>query len=232
NNTAGNIVWHRSKPAFVYSLVGKDRRISSVLCHELGSEGVDELLMHEPNQLYQIGIHESSSLNYLLINKSGHDSDEWHFVDVNSSTVEPTLVTNRRDKIKYVVSHHENYFYISTNDNNDNFRLVRTPIDSPAHNNWQEYIPAQDTKYLKSFSLTKNYLILNYKVEGLDQIVIHDITSNAEHNVSFSESAYKAKGISTNFIENDIRINYSSLGRPSTIYSYDFTQDGLTVLKT
>ena len=45
------------------------------------------------------------------------------------------------------------------------------------------------------------------------------------------DSAYTASIYTTNFFENDIRVNYSSLSRPKTIYQYDFASGKMSVLK-
>lgn len=231
-NTAGDIVWHSALPAFFYTPVSDDHRTNQVFLHRLGNT-VDQLVLHEQNPLYEVSISKTSSLQYLVIEVSGHDNNECYVLNIEQSSLASAfLITPRRDNIRYNVEHHGEFFYIITNDKGANFRLARTRLDATEHENWQNYIDLDDSKYLKSFYITKNYLVLNYKENGLAQIVVRDIARDNDQIISFPEEAYSAAGYSTNFYENDLRISYSSLGRPSTTYTYDFISDQLSILKT
>ncbi len=246
-NTGGNIVWHATKKGFFYIPLDDDLRHSKVMFHELGVKE-DKLIIHEPNTLYQVGITRSSSLEYLIVYVGGYDSNECYVMDLNIDNPTLRLVKKRQDGIQYRLSHNNQFFYILTNDCGSNFCLKRTRIDALDFKNWEEYIAEDRYKYLQGFELTDNYLILNYKIGGLNNIIVRDISrnttdrvgltetrgalaANREHSISFPDAAFVAQGASTNFAEDDIRIQYSSLGRPSTTYSYDFKTDKLSIMK-
>jgi len=226
-NTSGSIVWHNTEPLFFYTPVNEDMRRDKVMMHKLGSNGTDTLIFHEKNPLYFVGIGQSNDKKYMFISANGHDDDECFYIDLNHDNFKPTLLLSRKDKVHYAPEHHNGYFYIMTNDSGDNFRLGRMSVGNTA---LAEYIPMQHDKYLVSFDVTNNYLILNYKVNGLSNVVVRDFANN-EKTISFPEAAFTASGSSTNFDEDDIRITYSSLGRPDTTYVYDFLTDKLAVLK-
>jgi oligopeptidase B len=72
---------------------------------------------------------------------------------------------------------------------------------------------------------------LNYKVKGLPLVKVLHLKDGRAQVLSFPDESYTAKGFSTNFIENDVRVSYSSLARPNTIYIYDFDKNKLNILK-
>jgi oligopeptidase B len=72
---------------------------------------------------------------------------------------------------------------------------------------------------------------MNYKVKGLAELVARNLNNETQQVLNFPENTYTAGIYSTNFKENDIRINYSSLARPDTVYSYDFNSNKLSTLK-
>jgi oligopeptidase B len=232
-STGGNIVWHRSVAGFFYTPLGDDMRHDKVMFHKLGTpSSQDKELMRETNPLYQLGFGSSSSLQYLMINIAGYDSNELRFIDLYDNNFEIKTVVARRDGVKYKAEHNGDFFYILTNECGSNFCMKRMKTHALGAQNLMEYIPEDKDRYLESFDITKNYLILNYRSSGLAEIIVRDIgASNKENKVSFPDAAFAASGNSTNFAEDDIRINYSSLGRPSTTYSYNFTTEKLSVLK-
>ncbi|MBA2629298.1 MAG: S9 family peptidase, partial [Rickettsiaceae bacterium] len=103
--------------------------------------------------------------------------------------------------------------------------------DYSATKPWSTYIAEKKDKYLSSFDLTQNYLLMNYKVKGLAELVARNLNNETQQVLNFPENTYTAGIYSTNFKENDIRINYSSLARPDTVYSYDFNSNKLSTLK-
>ncbi len=228
SNTSGNIVWHNSKPLFFYTPVNEEMRHEKVMMHKLGTNEQDTEIFHEKNPIHFVSIDQSGSKQFMFISVSGHDDDEWFYVDLHHDNFKPQNILPRRDKVRYSVNHHEDFFYLLTNDIGDNFRLQRVKIGS---NEPEEYIPMHPSKYLSSSDITKNYLILNYKDNGLSDIIIHELRSQKEKTVSFPDVAFTAECNSTNFEEDDVRIQYSALSRPDTIYTYDWATNGLSVLK-
>ena len=74
-------------------------------------------------------------------------------------------------------------------------------------------------------------MIINYRDQGLPVIKIKHLKEQDEKIIHFPDAAFTASAMSTNFDEDDIRVNYSSLARPNTTYSYDFNSDQLSILK-
>ena len=224
-STSGNIVWLTNGKGFFYTPVNEDLRRTKVVLHMLGNKN-DQLILHEKDQLYYVSISYSNSRKYLLINISGHDNNEYHTLDLSLSNLQPSLALTRRERINYSLEHNGEHFYILINDVGSNFRLVKLEINTKK---LQNYIDMDPEKYLSSFDITQNYLILNYKHKGLSEIVVRNIASNQEKPISFPDESYTASGFSTNFILDDIRINSSSLSRPNTLYSYK--EESLSILK-
>ncbi len=232
-NTIGSIVWHEKLNGFFYSPISKNWHYNKIKFHKLGtSSKEDQLVLHESNPLYSVSVRDSSSKKYIFINVKGHDSNEIYYIKMSDETLTPKLLNKRKDKILYDVDHGEKYFYKSTNDGAKNFFLLRTESNNYSKNViWDIYIKEQKNKYLFNFDITLNYLLLNYKFMGLPEAIVIDLKDGSKQNIKFSEKTYTAEIYSTNFEDNDIKINYSSLTRPSTLYNYDFKEDKLITLK-
>jgi len=233
DDTIGAIIWHEELAGFFYSPTDEKWRHDKIKFHKLGDKiENDQLILHEKDPIYNVGASKSSSREYIFINVGGHDSNELHYVNMKDRTLAPKLLVKRKDKIFSSVDHGGEYFYQSTNDNAKNFQILR--IESKNYSvdsKWDIYIKEDQGAYLSDFDITKDYLLLNYKINGLAETVVENINTGKTQTIKFPENAYTAAIYSTNFEENDIRVGYSSLARPSTTYNYDFDKDKLTTLK-
>ena len=232
-STIGGIVWHENLPGFFYTPTDENWRHDKVMFHKLGKKTEqDKLVLQEPDKLYFVSAGKSSSRDYVLININGHDSNEIYFIEMSDESLTPHLIEKRKERVQYSVDHAGKYFYKHSNDSAKNFHILRTESkDYSVNDIWGSYIAEDKEKYLSSFDVTKDYLLLNYKANGLPEAIAKDLTSGEEKVVKFPDAAYTAGIYSTNFKENDIRLSYSSLARPATVYSYDFASEKLDILK-
>ena len=231
--TIGNIVWHEELEGFFYTPTNNNWRYDSVKFHFLETElSSDKLVFHEPDELYQVTIKKSASCSYLYINVKGYNNNENYYISMSNHNFTPQLVIPKQEGIFYNIEHNNDYFYIKTNYKANNFHIIRLSLDELQKNCLAtDYINEEDGKYLSSFVITKNYLILNYLIKGIPHIKIKKISNGEERVINLPDQVFTAAAESTNFYEDDIRINYSSLVRPNICYSYDFDTDCLSILK-
>ncbi|MGX6960241.1 MAG: S9 family peptidase [Rickettsia endosymbiont of Pentastiridius leporinus] len=227
------IIWHEKLNGFFYITINENQRWDKVMFHYLGEDiSHDKLVFEVKNLLHFVSSTASSSREYIFISSGDHNENEIYVISMEDNNFTPKLVRPAQDHIFYEIEHNGDYFYIKTNYKAKNFRVVKVPIDNFQNNNWDKtYINEEQDKYLKSFDVTKNYLILNYRDNGLPLVKVKQFKDSVEKIISFPDGSFQANSYSTNFDENDIRINYSSLARPSTTYSYDFDSEKLTILK-
>ena len=149
---------------------------------------------------------------------------------MNDESFNPYLIEPRKEKIEYDVDHGEEDFFIHINDVSRNFRIVKMNPENLGSKNWIPYIDSNND-YLNGFDITKDFIILNYKQNGLQLIKIIRLSDNKEQIIKFPDSSYSAAANSPTYFENDIRVGYSSLKRVHTTYQYDFDKDNLTIIK-
>jgi oligopeptidase B len=80
------------------------------------------------------------------------------FIPANNVFADWTIVQPRTDDLEYSVEHYEDDFYIITNaDNATNFKIVKTKVDKPSMEHWQDFIPHRENVLLEGFEIFKNY---------------------------------------------------------------------------
>ncbi len=231
--TIGSIVWHEELGGFFYTPTNENWRHDTVMFHYLGNEREkDRLIFHEPNPLYSASVSRSGSKQYIILSVSGLDDNVSYVISMHDHNFSPKLVKSRQDGIFYEMDHNGAFFYIKTNYKAKNFRIVKVSVDNFQESDWQEdYIKEESNKYLSSFDITENYVVLNYLIKAIPMIKIKSFGDGEEKIISFPDQAFNAEAMSTNYEEDDIRIIYSSLARPNTTYSYNFSSNQLAILK-
>ena len=230
---APTIIWHEKLNGFFYITINENQCWDKVMFHRLGEDATnDKLIFEVKNSAHFVSGEKSSSREYLFINSGDHNENEIYAISMEDDSFTPKLVRPLESHIFYDVAHHGDYFYIKTNYKAKNFRIVKVSVDNFQNDEWHnDYVKEEQDKYLKDFDITENYLILNYRDNGLPLVKIKRFSNSLEKIVSFPDESFQANGYSTNFNEDNIRLNYSSPARPNTTYNYDFDSDKLTILK-
>ena len=86
---------------------------------------------------------------------------------------------------KYSVEHRDGLFYIRTNRDAKNFRLVTAPVSSPSPANWKELLPHRADVLLKGVELFQDYLVASEKSAALDHFRVLDFQTGQWHDVDF-----------------------------------------------
>ncbi|MDX2050391.1 MAG: S9 family peptidase [Rickettsiaceae bacterium] len=228
----GEACWHEDEKGFFYTPVNQHWRHDKVMYHKLGEDpSKDTVIMHEKDPLNQLSISKSSSKEFFFINSSGHDSSRIYYFGMKDESYRPIEILSRKDKIIYNINHSDNYFYIRTNDQGPNFRLAKMNAKYPVLDQLEDHLRYDPNSYLESFSVTSNFLIANYKKNAIPKVVIYDQSTSKHKEIVFPDQVYVASGHSTNFEDDDLRVSYSSLKRPSITYSFRFETGELTILK-
>jgi oligopeptidase B len=231
----GPIVWHENNQGFYYTKVNDKWRTDQVYYHKLNTDVKDDILVYkETDTKFTLGLYKSSSKRFAFIDSSSKDCNELRFIDLKQDDeINLQLFLNRKNDHLYSVEHHEDSFYILTNDQGKNFRLACALVSNYAHQDWVELIPVSKTEYLIGFDLYQNKLALLSKENGVEKIRLYDYANFAHaKTIEFPEPIYKISVIPTTFADKAVRIRYSSLVTPNTVMEYNFADAQLRALKT
>src|SRR5690606_26335781 len=128
-----------------------------------------------------------------------------------------------RDNVDYSIDHAGgDVFYIRTNLDAKNYRLVEAPVSSPGASNWKDVTPNRENVFLEGVDYFKDFMAVEEMNAGLTTIRIIKRADNSEHTINFGEPAYTA-GIAFNpdFNTNIIRYSYQSMTTPASVYDYN-----------
>jgi oligopeptidase B len=159
-------------------------------------------------------------------------SREYWYLDADDPDGDFTLFLAREPDHEYSIAHFGDYFYITTNYDAENSRLMKTPVDRTGKEHWEEVIAHREDVLLEGIDVFRDHLVVTERKEGLLQIRVRPWSGEDEHYLDFGEPAYSAYPTSNPEIDTDIlRYRYSSLTTPSSVYDYQMETREKTLLK-
>lgn len=233
-NTTGNAVWANDNKTIFYTK--KDPvtlRSAYIYKHILGTaQKEDELVYIEKDETFGCGVYKSKSGAYIMIGSYQTLSSEVRYIDANKPNDAWKVILPRERNHEYSVDHYGKYFYITTNDNAKNFKLVKTPVENPERKNWVEVIAHRNDVLLEGIEIFKKFLVVSERKNGLNAIRIMEWESNNEHYLPFSDPAYMAYTNSNPEYDTEIlRYTYTSMTTPSTVYDYNMNSKEQKLMK-
>jgi oligopeptidase B len=219
----GSFEWASNSRTLLYVWLDDEHRPRKVLLHAVGADGQDALVHEQPDPAFFLGLSETQSRRFLLLNASDHETAEIRLVDTHNPSAPPRLINPREPEHDYSVEHHGDRLIILTNsDGAEDYRIVEAPLDALGREHWREIEPHQPGRLILEIVAFKDHLVRLEREDGLPCIVIRRFADGAEHEIAFDEEAY-ALGISPGY-EYDtatLRFTYSSMTTPAQVFNYD-----------
>lgn len=234
SNTGGSAVWANDNKTVFYTTKDPETlRQNKVFKHILGTDqSQDELVFEETDETFNSYVFKTKSKEYIMIGSNQTLSTEFRFLNANQPNGQFQVIQPRERDLLYYPDHYQDDFYIRTNLDATNFKLVKTAINSTLKENWQDVIPHRSDVLLQGFDLFTNYLVLSERINGLATIRIKKWDETADYYIEFKDPAYLAYPTSNlDFDTTKLRYMYSSLTTPNSTFEYDMDSKEQELLK-
>jgi oligopeptidase B len=221
---SGGSEWGNDNKTLFYTATNPKTLLSEkIKRHTLGSDSKKDVVVYaEKDKSNYIGVGKTKSDKYIVIASSATMSSEYLILDADKPEGKFEVFQPRMKDVLYDVDHQGDKFLIVTNKDALNFRLMETPVTETGVGNWKEVIPNRKDVLLEGIDVFKDYLVITERKNGLLQLRIRNINTNAEHYVDFGEPAYTAyAGSNPEYNSTNLRYIYTSLTTPSSVYDYN-----------
>ena len=229
----GNFVWAADQQSVFYSKQDPETlRSYQIFKHILGTPTTNDLLVYEElDEEFSCVVHKTKSEKYILIHSESTISSEVRFILADQPTAPFQILQTRIPHLEYAADHYGDHFYIRTNDQAQNFKLVKAPLTNPSKENWMDVVPHRPEVLLEDFDLFSKYLVTQERSNGLTQIRIQPWEGEG-HSLAFEDETYTAYvGTNPEFDTDTLRFGYNSLVSPSSVYDYHMVTRQKTLLK-
>jgi len=227
-----SFAWASDNKTFFY--VTEDavtKRSDKFFRHVLGTDKSD-LVYGEKDELFDIGTSRSRDKAIVFLDIVSKTSTEVRYLRSAEPNAALTMILPREADHEYDVSHRNNLFYIRTNKDAKNFRVVTAPVNDPSEKNWKEFVAYKPAVKIESISLFADHAVLSEWENGLEQLEVVNFKTDKRDRIKFPEPVYSAE-LYTNreFNTAVVRYRYNSLVRPTSVFDYDMNTGKTTLLK-
>ncbi len=242
-NTSGGVAWTAQGDAFFYTELSEQLRPFRVKLHRLGEDPAqDTVIYEEADTSFFVGLGDTLSRAFIVISAGDHVTSEIRLIPSANPLAAPILVAERESGHEYDVTHMptregaaDGWLFIRTNDQRKDFRMVKAPLANPGRAHWQEIDLGETPVYLRGVSAFAGFLALSERVAGIDRIRLlftEDGAVTGAHIVPFPEDVYTAGlGENAEFDTATLRLSYTSMITPGTVFDLDLKSRALTVRK-
>ncbi|MBL7859274.1 MAG: S9 family peptidase [Cyclobacteriaceae bacterium] len=234
DGTTGNVEWANDNKTILYGRQDPTTlRANQIFKHTIGTDpSNDAVVFEEKDETLSCGVGKTRSKKYFIIGSSRTDASVNYYLDADKASGKPILIEPLTENVNYSADHYHNKFYIRTNLDAKNYRIVEAPVATPGKTYWKDVIPHRDNIFLENYEIFKDYLALEELSEGLTKIRLLKWSDQSEHTVDFGEPTYMA-GISNNPDVNSglIQYYYQSMTTPPSTFDFDMTTHEKRLLK-
>lgn len=233
-NTEGYVAWANDNKTFFYTM--KDSitlRSDRIYRHRIGTDPAkDELVYHEKDETFYTGITKTKSRKYLVIWSGSTLTNDYRILEADRPTGTFRSFSPRERGLEYSITHFRDKFYIVTNLDAPNFRLMETPEIRTERSHWKEKIAHRKDTLLEGIEIFRDYMVLSERANANTLMRIVDQNTGKKHYLDFGEPAYTVSaGTNIDFDTELVRYQYSSLTTPSSTFDYNMRTGQKKLLK-
>jgi oligopeptidase B len=231
-NTTGGCTWAADNLHVFYSVKDEQTLRSFQIYRRKLGMATSDLVFEEKDETFNTYIYKSKSKKYLILGSDSTLTSECRILEAENPLGEFRIFNPRKRKHEYGIAHFEDKFYVITNHNAKNFRLMVTPENATEQKNWTEVIAHREDTLIEGLELFKDYMVVDERRDGLTHLRIIDHKTNTEHYLDFGEAAYSAgTSVNPDFDSEWLRFSYTSLTTPASTFDYHLPTKEKKLLK-
>ena len=234
-NTEGDdIAWANDNKTIFYTTKNKTTLLSEkIYRHKLGTDSSNDVLVyHEKDIEFYSGVYRSKSGKFIIIWNNSTLVSDYHILSTDNPDGDFVNFTPRGTQHEYTIIHQGNKFFITTNWNAKNNRLMEVQDNDTEMSNWKEVIPHREDAQILEIDSFKDYIVINERIDGLSQLRVFNQNTETDYYIDFEENAYAAYiSINKDYNTDILRYAFSSLITPRSIYDYNMDSRERTLMK-
>ncbi len=230
--------WAADNRTVYYLTLDVAHRPDKVWRYRAGSGAASELVYHEADERFWLGVGLTRSEAYVFIAAGSSITSEFRYADAADPHAQFSVVLPRREGVEYSVEHAviggQDQFLILHNDGAVNFTLTEAPVGDPTQQ--RTLIPHRDDVRLDAVDAFAGHLVISYRREALPRLQVWRIGSGGDfaepEEISF-DSELMSAGLNgnPNWDAPKLRIRAGSLVIPARVYDIDFATGERTLLR-
>jgi oligopeptidase B len=120
----------------------------------------DQLVFEEPNPTFELSVKLSKSGSFVLVHIDQEKSSEVWFLQADQPLSALKIIEQRSPGVIYEVDHIGAHFYIRTNLDAPDFRVMRAPENAPTAAQWVDVVAQTPGRYISHIELFESFIAL------------------------------------------------------------------------
>ncbi|MDD3804363.1 MAG: S9 family peptidase [bacterium] len=210
-----SMAWINDGSGFYYTVENEITRSYALFFHSLNGSA-EKKIYEESDEKYSVYLSRTRSREFILASVSSNITSEVMYAQADRPSSAFSLISERKEGVEYYVDHADGYFYVMTNENAKNFKVVRV---KPGRDitTAETVEPASDSATIEGVDCFKDYLCVYERINGKKEIKVFDYSLKSKRIFPFEESNYSFYPYSNSvFDKSELRIDYMSLRTPYT----------------
>lgn len=233
--TQGVAIWANDNEHVFY--IRKDTQTllgQEVYRHKLGTDqSEDELVYREDDETFYTALSKSRDGSVIYIHHTSTTTSGVSILDANNPMGQFKAFLPLEEGLEYAVEKLGDEYYVYTNWQATNFRIMKvSESETTDKNAWQDVVAHRENVYLEDLTTFTDRLVIKEKENGEIRFRILTLSSNDDMFLLFDDPVFSARLSSNPEVDSDVvRIGYSSLTTPPSVYEFNLTNGERTLLK-
>jgi len=202
--------------------------------HKLGTDSAEDVVVYEEtDNTYYNGVGRSRSGQFIMMMHQNTDTTEVQLLAADDplGTFKPFLP--REIGHEYDIDHADGRFFIRTNWNAENFRVMTAKLeDSADKSKWKEVIPHRGDAMVRNIQAFDKWLVVGERKDGLRKVRVMSHDGSMDRYLDATEEAsvmWPSTNVSSD--TDNIRYGFSSLVTPNQIWEINLNSGESRLLK-
>ncbi len=232
-DTTGSFVWaNDNKTVFYVKQHPETLRAYQLYRYELSPKAKPELVYEEKDDTYYLNLEKGRSEKWIFLTSSKRDSSEVRYLDADQPKGQWQVYYPRQPDFEYGLDDGQNEFFILTNWQAPNYRVMRGPIEPTPKEKWAEIIPNDPKVYRENLDVFKTHFLIQERANGLTRLSVYSRKDMKSRLVEFPDPTYVVDFAYLPMYDSPVfRFNYDSLNQPPTVFEENFRTKERQTLK-
>jgi oligopeptidase B len=225
--------WSHDASVLFYLTVDQAWRPYRVWRHRAGAPvDTDQVVYEEADERFWVGLGVTRSRQFVVVDSHSAVTSEVRLLPADDPTGQPRLVAPRRQGVEYQVEHDRTggRLLILHNDGAEDFAVAWTPDTAPG--GWEPLIGHAPGTRLTGVDAFEGQLVVSLRRDGLTAVRVLPLTGEEPYDIGFPEPIYRVGlGANPEYRTGWLRLQYTSLVTPESVYEYDLASHELVLRK-
>ncbi len=221
-NVTGNLVWAQDNETVFYTAQNFETlRSEKIYRYNIRTRKTD-LIYFEKDETFGVYLGQSLSKKFIYIASGSTLTSEYRYLPSDKPFGKFKIFTPRVREHEYSVTDDGKRFYILSNKNAKNRKIMTTSLSQTNQKHWKPLIPHRSNIFIDEFLVFSNHLVVAARHNGLSQLMAYDKSGKNPFSISFQDPAYMAAiGSNRELNTDNFRYDYESMRQPDSVYDFD-----------